>query len=160
MDFLHKMKSREILEMSLKTIMAFLICIILIILMEGMIYGIYMNKIENNKSNTTYIIEESVAYCEEIEEGEYQVYLCTNEEQGVWHMSTILASKDEIESKGYKNVIWNKPTAFDVSITPVHYVIMGVFIVVVLGFYGWRFYKLNKEYIGFEKKLKKTGSIF
>lgn len=160
MDFLRKMKSREIVEMSLKTIMAVLVSIILIFLMEGMIYGIYMNKINENQSNTSWIVQETTAYCEEIGDDEYKIYLCTNEEQGVWHVSSVTGTKEEIESKGYKNVVWDKPNPFDVSINGTHYIVMAVFIAAVLGLYGWRFYRLNKEYVAFGKKLKKNGSIF
>jgi len=158
MDFLKKMKSREMIEMGLKTIVAVIVGIILIILMEGMIYNIYMNKINDNKTSQ-YAVSDCVAYCEKLEGDEYKVYL-HNVISDSWHVKLINSSKSDIENSDYKDVKWNTPTAFDVSISGTHYIVMAVFIVAICGFYGWRFYKINREYIGFEKKLKKTGKIF
>lgn len=158
MEFLKKMKSREMLEMGLKTIIGVLAGLVLIILMEGMIYGIYMDKIKENKE-TFSVVADCVVYCEEVGEDEYQVYV-HNTETGAWHIESITKTKEQVETKGYKDVVYRVPNAFDVSITGTHYIVMAVFIAGVLGFYGWRFYKLNKEYKGFEKKLKKTGKIF
>ena len=153
MEFLKKMKSREMLEMSFKTVMAVLVGLILIVLMEGMIYGIYMDKIKENKE-TSYAVGACVAYCEQVDDDEYMIYL-HNTQSGAWCIKAINNSKAEIESAGYKDVLYRKPNAFDVSISGTHYIVMGVFISGILCFYGWRFYKLNKEYKNFEKKYKK-----
>lgn len=158
MEFLKKMKSREMIEMSLKTVMVVLVGIALIILMEGMIYGIYMNKINDNKASQ-YVASQCVAYCEEVGTDEYKVYL-HNTESGSWHVKSINESKESIENAEYEDVIYRTPNAFDVSINGTHYIVMAVFMCAILGFYGWRFYKLNAEYKGFEKKYKKTGKIF
>ena len=74
MEFLKKMKSREMIEMSLKTIFGVVIGLILIILMEGMIYSIYMNKIEENKINQ-YMSSQCIAYCEEVSENQYNILI-------------------------------------------------------------------------------------
>ena len=158
MDFLKRMKSRETVEMSLKTIFAVIVGLILIILMEGMIYSIYMNKINENQSSQ-YVAAQCVAYCEEISEDEFKIYL-HNTESGSWSIKVYNESKDQIENAGYEEVVWRTPNAFEVSINGVHYIVMAVFIVAILGFYGWRFYKLDKEYKTFAKKYKKTGKIF
>ena len=159
MQFLKKLKSREMLEMGLKSIMYVIIGIILIILMEGMIYSIYMDKIRENTEKYK-IAESSVLYCHEIAEDEYEIFV-HNVDIGSWAIRATTATKAEIESEeGFKDIIYRKPNAFDVSITGTHYIVMTVFIVGILGFSGWSFYKLNREYIGFEKKLKKTGKIF
>ncbi|MBO5910477.1 MAG: hypothetical protein J6Q15_03100 [Clostridia bacterium] len=158
MEFLTKMKSRERIEMALKTISMVIVGLILIILMEGMIFGIYMNKINDNTTGT-YTNSACVAYCEEMSEGKYKVYL-HNTESGAWMVIASEKTEAEIDSKGYKNIVWNAPTPFDVSINYIHYIVMGVFIAGILGFYGWRFFKLDRDYKKFEKKYNKTGKIF
>ena len=158
MEFLKKMKSREMIEMSLKTAFGVVLGLILIILMEGMIYGIYMDKINENKANQ-YMPVQCVAYCEEVRDDEYRVYL-HDTSSGSWHIKAFTESKEQIQNAGYGDVEFRKPNAFDVSITGTHYIVMTVFISGVLAFYGWRFYKLNKEYNAFEKRYKKTGKIF
>lgn len=158
MDFLNKMKSREMIEMSLKTIFAVLVGIILIILMEGMIYGIYMDKIEKNTASS-YTVSQCVAYCEQVGDDEYKVYLHDTGAES-WQIRMINQSKQDILDSKYQQVIFRTPNAFDVSISTTHYFVMAGFIVAILGFYGWRFYKLHRDYVGFEKKFKKTGKIF
>ena len=157
MEFLKQMKSRETIEMALKTVAAVLVGVILIFFMEGMIFSIYMNKIKENKA-TQYVASNCVAYCEEVEDGEYKVYLHDTESDS-WQVSIVNKSKAEIKATGYKDVEFRTPNAFDVSISGVHYVVMAAFIVAILGLYGWRFYKLNREYAAFAKKLKKTGKL-
>ena len=158
MEFLKKMKKREMIEMSLKSVFGLIVGLILIILMEGMIYGIYMDKINENKANQ-YMPVHCVAYCQEVSEDQYKIYL-HDEASGSWHIKAFNESKEQIENAGYKNFVFRKPNAFDVSITGTHYVVMAIFIAGVLVLYGWRFYKLDKEYKSFEKKYKKTGKIF
>ncbi len=158
MNFLKQMKTRERVEMSLKTIMALIAGLILIILMEGMIYSIYLNKIEENKA-TQYINKQCTAYCELVDENEYKVYL-NDTVHGSWQVLTFNHSKEQIQEANYGKVVYRKPNPFDVSITPTHYIVMAVFECAILGFYGWRFYRLDKEYKAFEKKYKKTGKIF
>ena len=158
MEFLKKMKSREIVEMSLKTLMAVLVGLVLIVLMEGMIYGIYMDKINDN-TTSQYAAGDCIAYCEEVGDDEFKVYLNYTIDDS-WSVKLINSSKEGIENSGYKKVVWDAPNPFEVSISGVHYIVMGAFIVAILGFYGWRFYKLNKEYTKFEKRFQKTGKIF
>ena len=158
MNFLKKMNSREMVEMSLKTIMAVLACLVLIIFMEGMIYSIYMNKISAKEGISIKIAEQSVAYCQLQDDGKYDVYI-HNFETNSWTLEED-KTKASIEETGYHKVEWRKPNAFDVSINGSHYIVMAVVIVGIIGFYGWRFYKINQEYKGFEKKYNKTGKIF
>lgn len=160
MEILKRMKKREMVEMALQTVVAVLVGLILIILMEGMIYGIYMNKIENDKSQPTYTVNTTVAYCEKIGDDQYRMYLCTDEEKNIWYLSIQKPSKAEIEEAGYKDIVWHAPNAFDLSVQPVHYAVMGAFIVAILGVYGYRFYKLNTSYKKLGKKYKATGKIF
>lgn len=159
MEFLKKMKSREMLQMGLKTIAAVVIGIILIFLMEGMIFGIYMNKINNNKESSGHITSNCTAYCVEQENDIYKVYVHNTDAKGL-DIFVVELTKEQIEDRNYGKTLYRAPNPFDFSITGVHYVVMGVFIVAILGLYGWRFYKLHREYVTFEKKFKKTGKIF
>lgn len=158
MEFLRKIRSRDTLEMTLKAIMAVLISIILIFLMEAMIHGIYIKKINENVKGTT-IPSQQIVYCEEIDSNQYKVYV-HDPENSSWHSLAGNRSKEYIESAGFKEINYRKPNAFDVSITWVHYVVMGVFIVAVISFYGYRFYKLDRDYAKFKAKIQKTGRLF
>lgn len=158
MEFLKKMRSRDTLEMLLKTIMAVLIAIILIFFMEAMIHSIYIKKIKENTNGQT-IPSQQIAYCEEIDTNKYRVYI-HDTENSTWHILVGSFSKEYVEARGFKEVNFRQPNAFDVSITWTHYVVMGVFIVAVIGFYGYRFYKLDKDYSKFEARLRKTGRLF
>lgn len=158
MEFLKKMKSRETIEMVLKTILALVLGLILIILMEGMIFGIYMKKINENDT-TQYTVSQCIAYCEEVGEDKYKVYL-ENTETGSFSVKITQDSREKIESDGYIDVIWRAPNAFEVSINYVHYIVMGVFLAIILAIYIWRFYKLYQEYKVFERKFIRTGKIF
>ena len=158
MEFLKKMKSRETIEMVLKTISALVLGLILIILMEGMIFGIYMKKINENDA-TQYTVSQCIAYCEEVGEDKYKVYL-ENTETGSFSVKITQDSREKIESDGYIDVIWRAPNAFEVSINYVHYIVMGVFLAFILAIYIWRFYKLYQEYKVFERKFIRTGKIF
>lgn len=158
MEFLKKMKSRETIEMVLKTISALVLGLILIILMEGMIFGIYMKKINENDT-TQYTVSQCIAYCEEVGEDKYKVYL-ENTETGSFSVKITQDSREKIESDGYIDVIWRAPNVFEVSINYVHYIVMGVFLAIILAIYIWRFYKLYQEYKVFERKFIRTGKIF
>ena len=158
MDFLKKMKSRELIEMGLKTILGVFAGLIMIILMEGMIFNIYMDKINSNKTAQC-AASDCVAYCEKVGDDEFKIYL-NDTRQGSWHIEMLNSTEEEILNSNYLEIVWDAPNAFDVSINYVHYIVMSTFIIAILGFYGWRFYKLHSEYKNLEKKLKKTGKIF
>lgn len=157
MEFLKKMKSREIIEMSLKAVMAILAVVVLAILMEGMIFGIYMNRIHDNKTGS-WSPQQCEIYCVEQAEDKYDVYI-HNTENGAWQFQEDW-TKAQFVDGNYDKIIYSAPTPFDVSITPVHYVVMGGVVVLVLAGFGYMFYRLEREYKGFEKKLKKTGKLF
>ena len=158
MNFLKRMKTRERVEMSLKTIAAVILGIALIILMEGMIFSIYMTKINENQV-TQLISTQYVAYCEQLDDNQYKVYI-HNAETNSWAVRPSSFTKEQIEKSNYAKVIFDAPNAFDVSINSTHYIVMAVFISAILGFYGWKFYKLNTDYKKLEKRLKVKGTIF
>lgn len=152
------MKTRERVELSLKTIAAVLVGIALIFLMEGMIYNIYMSKINDNKASQ-FIPKDCIAYCEEVGEDEYKVYL-HNTEYNSWSVRASNFSLEQIEKTGYGEIVLDVPNAFDVNINTTHYIVMAVFILAIIGFYGWRFYKLDGDYKKLEKRLRVKGTIF
>ena len=51
MEFISKMKKREFIEMGLKALASLLAAFLAIILMEGMIYSIYLNDLKTNPYN-------------------------------------------------------------------------------------------------------------
>jgi hypothetical protein len=158
MNFLKRMKTRERVELSLKTIAAVIVGIALIFLMEGMIFSIYMSKINENKASQ-FIPTDCVAYCEEVKEGEYKIYL-HDSVNGAWSVRSANFTQEQIEQADYAEVVYGTPTPFDVSITNTHYIVMAIFISAILGFYGWRFYKLTGDYKKLEKRLRVKGTIF
>ena len=158
MEFLKKMKSRETVETVLKTIAAVVLGIVLIFLMERMIYGIYMDKINENTA-TNFTNGQCVAYCEEVGDDEFKVYL-HDTVSGSWSVRSATYSNAQILNDKYELVVYRTPNAFDVSINNTHYIVMAVFIAGILGYFGWRFYKLSSDYKKLEKKFKKTGKIF
>lgn len=170
MDFIKRMKKREFIEMTLKTLCALLASFLAIILMEGMIYGIQLNALLTNGQSATFIRDEehntgTTAYC--IERGENEsgevlyAVLAYNEGSEVeWSCaSEDLQTKEECEALNVVNVVYHAPNAFIFSITPVHYVVMVVFVLLVAGFFVYRFIALNKSYKEIEDNFKKTGTI-
>lgn len=170
MDFIKRMKKREFIEMTLKTICALLASFLAIILMEGMIYSIQLNALVKNGSNAIYMInsdktEGTIAYC--IERGENEdgetLYVVVAYNEGMdneWSAaSKDLKTREECEELNVVDVVFHAPNAFIFSITPVHYVVMVVFVLLVAGFFVYRFIVLNKSYKAIEDNFKKTGVI-
>ena len=56
-------------------------------------------------------------------------------------------------------VVMHAPNAFEFTITPVHYVIISLFIAAVAGFFAYRFVALHKLYVKITDNFKKTGTI-
>lgn len=151
MNFLKKMRTRERIEILLKTIASTILAVVTIFLLEGMIFKIYMTRIEENK---LFQLNASVhiAYCESVDDNNYKVYL-HNTESGSWSTHISYFTKEQITDAGYASVIYRAPNAFDVSINTSHYVLMAIFVSAIIGFYGWRFCKLNQDYKKLENNL-------
>lgn len=163
MEFIKRMKKREFVEMTLKTICAILASFLAIILMEGMIYGIQLNAYLKNGSTEVAVNNTTIAYCIERGKDEY-VVLCYNEGwDEEWSCSsTTLRSKEEcenLEGTAVKEVVFHAPNAFKFSITPVHYAVMAVFVVLVAGYFVYRFVALTKAYKEIEDNFNKNGVI-
>lgn len=176
MDFIKKMKKREFIEMGLKTLAAILAAFLAIILMEGMIYSIYLNDLKTNPNRDTYTTTENhtIAYC--IKEGEdkyFVIYYNDNPNSKGLDRSEWSAKHDEFltkqecldlqdknVTKAYvKDVVFKAPNAFDFSISSVHYIVMAVFVAAVGGFFTYKFIALSKEYQKIEKEYKEKGTI-
>ena len=163
MEFIKKMKKREFIEMGLKTLAAILAAFLAIILMEGMIYSIELNALKTKGSGYTIDAGTSVAYC--IKESDDQYYIIYRNEGSEREWS---CKKGEVltyqqcqamEGTKVKEVIMHAPNAFEFSISGVHFVVMGIFLAGVAGFFAYKFVALIKEYNRIETNFKKNGTI-
>jgi len=163
MDFIKKMKTREFIEMSLKTLAAILAVFLVFLLMEGMIYSIQLDQILKNKNANYSYGENSIIYCLEDKEkkGMYKVMLYNNDgEDAYWCTETGLLSKSVIESKFKENeVIYRLPNAFELSLEGFHFIILSIVVAGVAGFYVWRFISLANSYKKIEAQYAKDGTI-
>ncbi len=163
MEFIKRMKKREFIEMALKTAIAIFASFIAIILMEGMIYGIEMNALRKARTSTIKIENQTVAYCV-AEKNDYFVIYYNENQEYPWTKEAKNLTKEECEalltgSEPIKAVLFRAPNAFEFTITPVHYVIMVVFVLVVAGYFVYRFVALTKEYKKIVDDFNKTGKI-
>ena len=127
--------------------------------MEGMIYAIELNAIYNHSTVAIFYSDKTTAYCIEQEPDQYFV-ICYDEEDKTWSgTGDTLYTKEECENFNAKNIVFNAPSAFIFSITPIHYVIMVLFVLVVAGFFVYRFVALKKDYDRIIKEFNETGTI-
>ena len=167
MEFIKKMKKREFIEMGLKTLIAVLSAFLAIILMEGMIYGIKLNQLKTKGTSETKLSNSTIAYCMKQSEDKYFVlYKTFNEITKEYEWSAMKnktytrAQCDAMEGTDVKEVVFHAPNAFELSITtPVHYIVMAVFVSAVAGFFVYKFIKLSKDYEKIEDEFNKTGTI-
>ena len=168
MDFIKKMKKREFIEMGLKTLAAICAAFVAIILMEGMIYGIHLNSLKKNyvetKNGTNSLQQQDSTIAYAIKEGndKYFVVLYNEGYENPWSAEHGYMSKAEVETDIKNNVAkleYRAPTAFELTITPVHYVVMAIFVSAVAGFFVYKFVKLANQYKKIEEEFEKTGNI-
>ena len=162
MEFIQKMKKREFIEMGLKTLAAVLAAFLAIILMEGMIYSIKLNALKNATSSMSNS-GSTIAYCIKEDDNKYFViYKNWDEDKNeyTWCASkNDLKTKEECEQLTAKEIVFHAPNAFEFSITPIHFVVMFIFMAGVGGFFAYKFVALTKEYKRIEENFKKTGTI-
>jgi len=165
MEFIKKMKKREFIEMGLKALAALMAAFLAIILMEGMIYSIELNALKTKGDSSVATSDSTIAYCIKEKEDQYFViYNYHNDLENIEHWSATQTRLTKVqclamEGVKVKEVVMHAPNAFDFSITPVHYVVMAVFVSAVAGFFVYKFIKLTQEYKKIEDKFKKTGEI-
>ncbi len=165
MDFIKRMKKREFVEMTLKAITALLVLFILVVLMEGMIYGIELNSIEKRVETVATRTDESIDYC--VKEGDgYKVYVhYIDAAQDTWYTDgNIKSSKSACESLTHKAIYFRYPTAFELTLDKqhngyIHYIVIAVLTAGVIGFYTYRFIKIGKTYKKIEDNFNATGTI-
>ncbi len=169
MDFIKRMKKREFIEMGLKALASLLLAFIAIILMECMIYGINFKAYKDKGTSTMLYSSDTIAYC--VEDGKNNagetVYFVLNyneDQKREWTADPKnKLTKDQIIAKYIDEydakVVWRAPNAFEFTITPVHYVVMGVFIAGIAAFFTYKVIKLDKSYKEVEENYKKTGTI-
>ena len=164
MEFIKTMKKREFIEMGLKTLAAILAAFLAIILMEGMIYSIELHALKTKSKNILTVSNQTILYCIEESEDQYFVIAYNEENKNPWsaRSNDNLKTRAELEAMvgdTVKEVKFRAPTAFEFSITGVHYVVMAVFVAAVAGFFVYKFIALSKEYNKIETTFKKTGTI-
>ena len=164
MELIKQMRKREFIEMGLKATAALLAAFLAIILMEGMIYGIELNALLTKGQSTFTDNGSTIAYCIEQDDGLYNVIYYNEGASREWssHKSQVM-TLERIQSTDFqrsvKEVVMHAPNAFEFSITPMHFVVMGVFVSAVIGFFVYKFISLNKEYIKIQTNFEKNGTI-
>lgn len=159
--------------MSLKCFASILAAFLAIILMEGMIYGIMLNGVYakdsssfNSGSTIVYAVKTSNDRYDLIYKNLTEKWEDTNED-GVdelidsyysWSVKENVSS-EEVENGTYYKFYNRAPNAFELSITSMHYVVIGIFIAAVGGFFVYRFIRLARSYKDLEDEYKKTGTI-
>lgn len=163
MEFIKQMKKREFIEMGLKALAAVMAAFLAIILMEGMIYGIKLNAFETKGSTSISNSGTTTAYCIEKGEDKYFVlYYDCDKTTGVETWSATKGTyktKAECEKLVANKIIFGAPSAFTFTITPVHYVVMSVFMAAVAGFFVYKFVALSNTYKKIEDNFEKNGTI-
>ncbi len=172
MEFIKKMKKREFIEMSLKTLIAVCACFIAVILMCGMIYSIGVKSFMKYGPNSVMTAGETVAYCIEVEDDKYFVLFynpsAKQNDKNAPALSanqiseTSLRTKQECEELAVKEVIFKAPPAsivLDEFVEGWHIAIVAVVVAGILGYFVYRFIKLAKDYGQVEKEFEKTGTI-
>lgn len=165
MEFVKQMKKREFIEMGLKTLAAVMAAFLAIILMEGMIYGIKLNSLKNGTSSFA-SSSGTTAYCIKEDDDKYFViyrYVDPETEKITWSATKntfyTKAECEAMEGDKVAKVEMNAPNAFVFTITPIHFVVMAVFMSAVAGFFVYKFVALSKEYKKIEDEFEKTGTI-
>ena len=162
MEFIKQMKKREFIEMSLKALAAIMAAFLAIILMESMIYGIKLNAFETKGSTSISNSGTTIAYCIEKGEDKYFVlyYDGDKEPDQQWTATkNTYKTKAECEKLVAKEIIYGAPSAFKFTITPVHYVVMSIFVAAVAGFFVYKFVALSKTYKKIEYNFNENGTI-
>ena len=169
MDFVKKMKKREFIEMTMKTLIGLLVAFIVIILMEGMIYGIELHALKTKGKNSTSYSDSTIAYCMKEDEDKYFVIYynpATDTNEAYWSaVAEDYKTRAQCEGKAEsgnvvaKEIVWHAPNAFKFSISASHYVVMAVFVAAVAGFFVYRFIALDKTYKKLEKTYAETGKL-
>ena len=145
---------------------------IAVILMEGMIYSITLNAYMKNGTTSAYT-DSTVAYC--IKDGQntqgtdtyfvlyYNEGATKNGASSDWSATPKRYTEEELttlkEQGKIADVVWEAPSAFKFTMNAIHYVVIGVFMAGVAGFFVYKFVALTKEYQKIESQFKKDGTI-
>lgn len=97
MNFIKQMKKREFVELGIKTVIGLLIGVVVALLLEGMIYNIYMKKIDENKSINGY--NAPTYYISKNKDDTYDVYQTYTNGNGGWMRESHNVSKAVIDNR-------------------------------------------------------------
>jgi len=148
--------------MSLKTLAALFAVFLAIILMEGMIYSIKLHSLAENTNQSTTVASHTVAYCIEQKNDSYLVvFHYEDKDNDIDHWSSAIKSEESCtkSSLNVSEVIFKAPSAFELSIEGFHFIIMGVLVAAVGGYFTYRFIRLNQSYKKIEEQFLKDGTI-
>ena len=160
MEFIKTMKKREFIEMGLKTAAAIFAAFFAIILMESMIYSIQLNALKTKSTSSTTYSNSTIAYCIKEDEDKYFVLYYNEGTEKEWSANkNDYKTKAQCEDLNVKEVVYHAPNAFKFTITPVHYIVMSIFIAGVAGFFGYKFVTLANQYKKIEEEFEKNGTI-
>ena len=172
MEFIKRMKKREFIEMSLKALAGIILAFVAVILMEGMIYSITLNAYKTKGKISSTNSDNTIVYCmkDGVKDNEDQYFLLfyteykdeNNNTVSYWSADSRRMTDDVIKSdyvdKNYE-VVWHAPNAFDFTISPIHFVVISIFVVGVSAYFVYRFIRLGLSYKEVEETYKKTGTI-
>ncbi len=169
MEFIKRMRKRENIEMGLKTAIAAFACFLAIILMCGMIYSIGIKSYMKYGKGSIATNTSTIAYCVEVEDDKYFV-LYYNPENGSSRLTASAITDSNLKSKAectkeglaVKEVVFGAPKAkiiLDEFVEGWHIAIVAVIVAGVMGYFVYRFIKLNLDYKKVVKKFEETGEI-
>lgn len=168
MEFIKNMRKREFIETTLKFISALCASFIAIILMEGMIYGIFLNSLTAGKNNSLSTVTNCTIFVHQTGEDEYTMLSKMPEVEGLaaWSSWTGVSENtvnEKINQLMHNNsgptVHYRLPNAFELVIDGMHIAVMSIFVLLVVGYFSYRYIKLDKSYKQVEREFKATGSI-
>lgn len=109
MEFIKRRKTREYIELGLKALASVLAVLMLAILLEAMIYSIFMKKIDEHRSSSYSSYQYSL-YIAETDDNTYNVYIhswMSGQDEWTRHLSEISQERlDEFLRK--PGVLWNE----------------------------------------------------
>ena len=170
MEFIKQMKKREFIEMSLKAFASILALFLAFILMECMIYGIELKALTSLNGNSSTLSDSTIAYCIKQDDNQYFVLFHdksgnlrdTNNEPIEWTANQRIYTEEECtkELLTVKEVVFEAPSAFELeTVKGFHFIILGVLVAAVGGYFTYRFVRLGQSYKRIEEQFLKDGTI-
>lgn len=150
-----KERKQGIIRLIFTSSISFIVAVLFVIALEGMIYGIYINAAKTTKS-VAYSPDTTIAYVDKNkEEGKYRVYYYNETYSPQWCSQLIDESERQNLENAVSKVVNGAPSAFELSITPTHYVVIALFLGAVACFFVFKFVDFNNNFKLAKKELEK-----